>query len=80
MIYRDLYDNQDLDNKIIIWFTAYNSKYQCFNVINQRIGMDGMSICKSELYNGYTGSIFWKQDMDFPNLFVVKELYAKCTT
>lgn len=79
MIDRALYDNYDLNNKIIIWFTRYSHTYKCFKVISQRIGCDGMSISGFGLYTSYMDDIFWKQDMDAPDLFVVKELYCKCT-
>lgn len=75
MIICDLYDKQDLDNKIIIWKGRNNNKYQCFKIVSQRIGANGMSICACDLYIPYIASIFWKQDMDIINLFIVKQLY-----
>lgn len=75
MIRCDLYDKQDLDNKIIIWKRRNNNKYRCFKVVSQRIGASGMNICVCDLYTPYRANIFWKQDMDIINLFIVKKLY-----
>lgn len=75
MIRRDLYDKQDLDNKIIIWNLRWSNEYKSFKILNQRIGSDGMNIGQSDLFRSYGGAIFWKQDTDLPQLFVVKKLY-----
>ena len=75
MIRRDLYDKQDLNNQIIIWAGRNDNKYQCFKVVRQRIGSDNMDICVCDLYRPYRAGVFWKQDMDTINLFVVKKLY-----
>lgn len=75
MIRSDLYDKQDLDNKIIIWDLNWRDEYKSFKILNQRIGFDGMDICKCDLFRSYGDTIFWKQDMDLPRLFVVKKLY-----
>ena len=75
MIRRDLYDKQDLDNKIIIWHVHWRNEYRTFKILSQRIDLDGMKVFKCDLFRSYGGTIFWKQDTDFPQLFVVKELY-----
>lgn len=75
MIRRDLYDSQDLDNKIIIWELNWRNEYKSFKILSQRIGLGGMNIGKCELYKSYGDTIFWKQDMDLPRPFVVKKLY-----
>lgn len=75
MIDRDLYDNHDLDNKIIIWDLSWRNEYKSFKILSQRIGLDGMNIGKSDLFHSYRDTIFWKQDTDLPQLFVVKKLY-----
>ncbi len=75
MIRRDLYDKQDLDNKIIIWHLHLRNECKSFKILSQRIGMDGMSISKCGLYRPFNDTIFWKQDTDLPQLFVVKKLY-----
>lgn len=75
MLSHDLYDKQDIDNKIIIWTGRDNNRYQSFKVVNQHIGWDGMNICACDLYKPCRASIFWKQDTDIISLFVVKKLY-----
>jgi hypothetical protein len=75
MIDRDLYDKQDLDNKIIIWHLHWRNEYKSFKILSQRIGLDGMNVGKCDLFRSYGDTIFWKQDTDFPQLFVVKKLY-----
>lgn len=75
MIDRDLYDKQDLDNKIIIWHLSWRNEYKSFKILSQRIGLDGMNIGKCDLFHSYRDTIFWKQDADVPRLFVVKKLY-----
>lgn len=75
MIRRDLYDKQDLDNKIIIWHLNWRNEYRTFKILSQRIDLDGMNVFKCDLFRSYGDTIFWKQDTDFPRLFVVKELY-----
>lgn len=32
---------------------------------------------KYDLFRSYGDTIFWKQDMDLPQLFVVKKLYVE---
>jgi hypothetical protein len=75
MIRRDLYDNQDLDNKIIIWDLSWRNEYKSFKILSQRIGLDGINIGECDLFRSYGDTIFWKQDIDLPRLFVVKKLY-----
>ena len=75
MIRLDLYDKQDLDNKIIIWHLRWRNEYKSFKILNKRIGFNGMNIGKSDLFRSYGDTIFWKQDTDFLQLFVVKKLY-----
>lgn len=75
MIRRDLYDNQDLDNKIIIWDLSWCNEYKSFKILSQRIDLDGMNIGECDLFHSYEDTIFWKQDIDLPRLFVVKKLY-----
>lgn len=75
MIRCDLYDKQDLDNKIIIWHLHLRNEYKSFKILNKRIGLKGMNIGKFDLFRSYGDTIFWKQDADFPQLFVVKKLY-----
>lgn len=75
MIRCDLYDKQDLDNKIIIWHLHLSNKYKSFKILSQRIDLDGMNIGKCDLFHSYGYHIFWKQDTNFPQLFVVKKLY-----
>lgn len=75
MIRRDLYDKQDLDNKIIIWHLHLLNEYKSFKILSQCIDSDGMNIGKSDLFRSYRDTIFWKQDKDLPQLFVVKKLY-----
>lgn len=75
MIRRDLYDKQDLDNKIIIWHLHLRNEYKSFKILSQRIDLDDMNIGKSDLFSSHGGTIFWKQNTDLPQLFVVKKLY-----
>lgn len=75
MIRRDLYDNQDLNNKIIIWELSRRNEYKSFKILSQRIGLDSMNIGECDLFRSYGDTIFWKQDTDLPRLFVVKKLY-----
>ena len=75
MIRRDLYDKQDLDNKIIIWHLHLRNEYKSFKILSQRIDLNSMNIGKSDLFRSYEDTIFWKQDADLPQLFVVKKLY-----
>lgn len=75
MIRRDLYDKQDLDNKIIIWHLHRRNEYKSFKILSKRIGFDGMNIGRFDLFRSYGDTIFWKQDTDIPQLFVIKKLY-----
>lgn len=75
MIRRDLYDKQDLDNKIIIWHLHWRNEYKSFKILSQRIDLDGMNVCGCDLFRSYGDTIFWKQDTDLPHLFVMKKLY-----
>ena len=75
MIRRDLYDKQDLDNKIIIWHLHLHNEYKSFKILSQRIDLNGINIGKCDLFRSYGDTIFWKQDTDVPHLFIVKKLY-----
>lgn len=75
MIRRDLYDKQDLDNKIIIWHLYWRNEYKSFKVLSKRIGFDGMNTGKYDLFSSYGNTMFWKRGTALPQLFVVKKLY-----
>ena len=69
-----LYDQHDLENKIIIW-RKYNDYPRSFRVTDQFIDATEMLISEYDLYAIHYADGFYKVDTDYPCLFIVKELY-----
>lgn len=74
MFIAKIYDQHDLQNKTIIW-CRYNYP-KTFHVEEQCIGMNSMVISECSLYRIHECDEFHKVDIDYPSLFIAKELYA----
>lgn len=72
-----LYDQHDLENKILIWCRNPASQLISFRIMQANIGEEYMDVCSGGPYSPHFDDIFWKTDIDYPNLFLVKELYDK---
>ena len=75
MVRIQLYDKQDLQGKILIWFNNPTGMPISFIVMSLNIGEDKMDVYKDGLYSPHFNSTFWKTDTDYPNLFLLKEKY-----
>jgi hypothetical protein len=75
MIRIGLYDKQDLQGKILIWFNNPTSMPISFMVMSLNIGEAEMDVYKDGLYSPHFNNTFWKTDTDYPNLFLLKEKY-----
>lgn len=75
MIKIQLYDKQDLQGKILIWFHNPTSHPISFRVMLLNIGEEEMDVCNGGPYGPHFNDTFWKTDTDYPNLFLLKEKY-----
>lgn len=46
-----------------------------FQVMSVNYGLEEMDVCNGGPYNPHFNDTFWKIDVDYPNLFLVKEKY-----
>lgn len=70
-----LYDQHDLENKVIIWRKVDEDYPKSFLVMNQNIGSKEMLILEWGLYGAHYCDEFYKVDEDYPYLFVLKERF-----
>lgn len=75
MVRIELYDKQDLQGKILIWFNNPTRMPISFMVMSLNIGEEEMDVYTDGLYSPHFNSTFWKTDTDYPNLFLLKEKY-----
>ena len=75
MVRIELYDKQDLQGKILIWYNNPTSIPISFTVISLNIGEEEMDVYTDGLYSPHFNSTFWKTDTDYLNLFLLKEKY-----
>ena len=71
MIDIQLYDKHDLQNKTIIWYKY--GQYKSFHIEEQCVGGDTMVISECHLYKIHEANEFYKVDIDYDGLFIVKE-------
>lgn len=70
----ELFDSHDLFMKNVIWQSRFNGFFS-FLVVDEHKGEAFLSTENGDLFRSYGDTIFWKQDIDLPRLFVVKKLY-----
>lgn len=70
-----LYDQHDLENKVIIWRKSDEDYPKSFLVMNQNIWSKEMLILEWGLYATHYCDEFYKVDTDYPYLFVLKERF-----
>ncbi len=75
MVRIELYDEQDLQGKILIWCNNPTSMPISFMVMSLNIGEEEMDVYTGGLYSPHFNNTFWKTDTDYPNLFLLKEKY-----
>lgn len=75
MVRIELYDRQDLQGKILIWFNNPTGMPISFQVMFVNYGLEEMDVCSGGPYSPHFNSTFWKTDTDYPNLFLLKEKY-----
>lgn len=76
MIRIELYDKHELQGKILIWCNNPANRPISFRIMSQNNWEKEMDVCNGGLYDPPFNDIFWKTDVDYPNLFLVKELFT----
>lgn len=69
-----LYDQHNLENKVIIWQRGANYP-KSFLIMDQCIGQEEMLILQWDLYAIHYSDEFYKVDSDYPDLFILKEKF-----
>lgn len=75
MIRIQLYDKYELQNKILIWYNNPTNRPISFRIMSQNNGEEEMDVCNGGPYKPHFNDTFWKTDVDYPNLFLLKEQY-----
>lgn len=76
MIDIQLYDKHELQGKILIWHNNPTNSVISFRIMLQNNGEERMDVCNGGQYRPHFNDTFWKTDVDYPNLFLVKELFT----
>lgn len=75
MVQIQLYDEYELQDKILIWYKNPTNRPISFKIMWQNNGEEEMDVCSGGPYQPHFNDTFWKTDTDYPNLFLVKEQY-----